>query len=211
MTQKERMILGLEYDAVDKDLAEDRKNAKELCYDINHTRPSQLEQRKEYIKKLIGCTGENCYIEPPFYCDYGYNISLGENFYCNHNLVVLDCAEVKIGKNAFIAPNVGLYTASHPIEPEKRNTFLENAQPIIIGDNVWIGGGVTVLPGVTIGDNVVIGGGSVVVKDIPSNVVAVGNPCKVVKELKINQEELSKSEIDLVSYKEELLKELKIY
>ena len=120
-------------------------------------------------------------IEPNFYCDYGYNIEIGENFYSNHNLVILDPAKVIFGDNVFIGPNCGFYTASHPLEAEERNKGIEMAKPIKVGNNVWFGGNVTVLPGVTIGDNCVVGAGSVVVKDIPANSVAVGNPCKLIR------------------------------
>ena len=122
-------------------------------------------------------------ITAPFWCDYGYNIRLGKNFYSNHNLVILDGAKVIFGDNVFVGPNCGFYTAGHPIDYERRNKGLEYAYPITVGSNVWFGGGVQVMPGVTIGDNVVIGAGSVVVKDIPSNCVAVGNPCKVIREI----------------------------
>ena len=119
----------------------------------------------------------------PFWCDYGYNITFGENFFANHNLVILDCAKVTFGNNVFIGPNCGFYTAGHPIDFEQRNRGLEYAYPIKVGSNVWFGGGVQVMPGVSIGSNVVIGGGSIVTKDIPSNVIAVGNPCKVIREI----------------------------
>ena len=132
---------------------------------------------------MLGKTGEIFQIEPNFFCDYGYNIKIGENFYSNHNLVILDPAPVIFGDNVFIGPNCGFYTAEHPLDAERRNQGLEYAKPINVGNNVWFGGGVTVVSGVTIGDNVVIGAGSVVVKNIPSNVVAVGNPCKVIKQL----------------------------
>lgn len=138
----------------------------------------------QLLKSFLGKTGNNLIIEPPFACDYGYNIEVGENFYANVNLVILDGAKVCIGDNAFIAPNVGIYTAGHPLDAEQRNRGLEYARPVTIGHNVWIGAGVNILPGVTIGDNTVIGAGSVVTKDIPSNVLAVGNPCRVVKEIK---------------------------
>lgn len=210
MTQKERMLALLDYDATDKKLAQDRSFAKDLCFDINNTRPSMISERMGYFKKLIGKYNDNFYIEPPFHCDYGYNISLGKNFYANHNLVILDCANVTIGDYVFIAPHVGIYTAGHPIDPAKRNTFIEDSKPITIGNNVWIGGGVTILPGVNIGDNVVIGGGSVVVKDIPPNVVAVGNPCKPIKELAVNQEELNAFYNNPDEYRAKILTELGI-
>jgi acetyltransferase-like isoleucine patch superfamily enzyme len=135
------------------------------------------------IKNIFGKTGVQVIVESNFWCDYGYNISVGENFYMNHNGVILDCAKVEFGDNVFIGPNCGFYTAGHPIEIDMRNEGLEYAKPIKVGNNVWIGGNVVVLPGVTIGTNVTIGAGSVVTKDIPSNCVAYGNPCRVVKEL----------------------------
>ena len=164
-------------------------NCKEILYDYNNLRPKQLEKRKEIIRKLFRKTGEEFHIESPFFCDYGFNITIGENFYANHNLVILDGAEVIFGDNVFIGPNVGIYTAGHPIDVELRNNGIEYAKTIKIGNNVWIGGNVCIMPGVTIGDNVTIGGGAVVTKDIPSNVTAFGNPCKVYK---INEENVGK-------------------
>ena len=140
----------------------------------------ELEQ-KEIIGKLFGKTKENFCVTAPFYCDYGYNIEIGENFYSNHNLVILDGAKVEIGDNVFIAPNCCITTAGHPINIDERNRGLEYAYPIKIGNNVWIGAGANILPGVTIGDNVTIGAGSVENKSIPANSIAVGNPCKVIK------------------------------
>ena len=163
--------------------------SKEMCYDYNNLRPKELDKKKEILKKLLKKIGEEVYIEPPFYCDYGFNITLGDNFYANHNLVILDVCEVTFGDNVFIGPNVGIYTAGHPIDVELRNKGLEFGKKIKIGNNVWIGGSVCILPGVTIGDNVTIGGGSVVTKDIPSNVTAFGNPCKVHK---VNEENIGK-------------------
>ena len=164
-------------------------NCKEILYDYNNLRPKELEKREEIIRKLFRKTGEEFHIESPFYCDYGFNISIGENFYSNHNLVILDGAEVIFGDNVFIGPNVGIYTAGHPIDVELRNKGIEYAKTIKIGNNVWIGGNVCIMPGVTIGDNVTIGGGAVVTKDIPSNVTAFGNPCKVYK---VNEENIGK-------------------
>ena len=185
MTEKEKCRQGLLYDAnYDAELLSDREKAKEQLYDYNRLRPSQQEEKTQLLKSFLGKTGNNLIIEPPFACDYGYNIEVGENFYANVNLVILDGAKVCIGDNAFIAPNVGIYTAGHPLDAEQRNRGLEYARPVTIGHNVWIGAGVNILPGVTIGDNTVIGAGSVVTKDIPSNVLAVGNPCRAVKEIK---------------------------
>lgn len=182
MTEKEKMLKQMIYDAnYDKDLIEERTKAKELCYDFNMLRPSETEKQIEILKKLLGKTKKAFCITAPFWCDYGYNIEIGENFYANHNLVILDGGRVTFGDNVFIAPNCGFYTAGHPIDFGRRNQGLEYAYPITVGDNVWIGAGVSVMPGVTIGNNVVIGGGSVVVKDIPDNCVAVGNPCKVIR------------------------------
>ncbi|MGL4851001.1 MAG: sugar O-acetyltransferase [Clostridium sp.] len=184
MTEKEKMIGELLYDAGNKELVEDRERAKELCFEYNNTSPSNKKRRKNIMKEILGKTKENFHIEPSFWCDYGYNISIGENFYINHNCVILDCAKITFGDNVFIGPNCGFYTAGHPLVSEERNSGLEFAKEITIGDNVWFGGNVTVLPGVKIGDNVVIGGGSVVTKDIPSNKVAAGNPCKAIREIR---------------------------
>lgn len=176
------MLKQMLYDAnYDKDLLEQRTKAKELCYDFNNLRPSDEKGQKEILKETFRQDQNNFIITAPFWCDYGYNIEVGENFYSNHNLVILDGGKVTFGDNVFIAPNCGFYTAGHPIDFERRNKELEYAYPISVGNNVWIGAGVQVMPGVTIGDNVVIGGGSVVVKDIPSNSVAVGNPCKAIR------------------------------
>ena len=182
MTEKEKMCAQMLYDAnYDQTLLEERDKAKDLCHQYNQLRPSDRASQQEVLKKLLGKTGENFSLTAPFWCDYGYNIELGENFYANHNLVILDGAKVTFGDNVFIGPDCGFHTAGHPIDFERRNRGLEYAYSITVGDNVWIGAGVQVMPGVTIGSNVVIGGGSVVVKDIPGNCVAVGNPCKVIR------------------------------
>lgn len=184
MTEKEKMLAGELYDAnYNEDLIKEREKAKDLCFAYNKIKPSETEKRQEMIKKLVGKTKENLFIEQPFLCDYGYNIEVGENFYANHNLVILDANKVKFGDNVFIGPNCSFYTAGHPLDSKTRNQGLEYAKPIIVGDNVWFGGNVVVLPGVTIGDNCVIGAGSIVTKDIPENSVAVGNPCKVIKKI----------------------------
>lgn len=182
MTEKEKMLKQMLYDANnDADLVRERIEAKELCYRFNQLHPSDEKGQQETIKKLFGKTKDGFCIIAPFWCDYGYNIEIGENFFANHNTVILDCAKVTFGNHVFIAPHCGFHTAGHPIDFERRNQGLEYAYPITVGDNVWIGAGVQVMPGVTIGSNVVIGGGSVVVKDIPSNSVAVGNPCRVIR------------------------------
>lgn len=182
MTEKEKMLAGMLYNSMaDKSLVDDRQNAKRLCREYNTADPLNEEKRREIMLSILGSTKENFWIEQPFLCDYGYNIEIGENFYANYNLIVLDCAKVTIGDNVFIAPNVGIYTAGHPLTAEQRNCGLEYAYPITIGNNVWIGAGVHICPGVTIGDNAVIGAGSVVVKDIPPHALACGVPCKVVR------------------------------
>lgn len=181
MTEKEKMLSQALYFADDKELMNDRMICKDFCYEYNMLRPSQVEEQKVIIKKILGKTKESFFITPPFWCDYGYNIEIGENFYANHNCVILDCAKVTFGDNVFVAPDCGFYTAGHPIDTVKRNLGLEFAHQITVGNNVWIGGGVKVMPGVTIGNNVVIGSGSIVTKDIPDNVVAVGNPCRVLR------------------------------
>lgn len=183
MIEKKKMLSGKLYKAFGEELSSERQYAKEMIFDYNTIRPSQGDKQKEIIKKLLGVVGNSFCIEPPFRCDYGYNISIGENFYSNYNCTILDCAKVIIGDNVMFAPNVSLFTAGHPIHFEPRNAALEYAFPITIGDNVWIGGGVVVNPGITIGDNVVIGSGSVVTKDIESNSIAVGNPCKVIRKV----------------------------
>lgn len=192
MTEKEKMLSGKIYDAnYDEELARERLKCKDLCHEYNNTMPSDSDIQKEILNRLLGSHGENCCVLSPFWCDYGYNIQMGNNFFANHNCIILDAAKVTFGDNVFIAPDCGFYTAGHPIDYVRRNKGLEYAYPITVGNNVWIGGGVKVMPGVTIGNNVVIGGGSVVVKDIPDNVVAVGNPCRVIRT--ITEEDFTKN------------------
>lgn len=183
MNQKERMLAGLPYKAWLDGLGEERMACKQKIYEYNLLPPSEQGKAAELLKNILGKTGEYVHIEAPFRCDYGWNIEVGENFFANYNLTILDVGKVTIGDNVQIAPNVSLYTAGHPIHPDSRNTGYEYGIPITIGDNVWIGGNVVILPGVTIGNNVTIGAGSVVGKDIPDNVIAVGNPCRVVREI----------------------------
>ncbi|WP_075602602.1 sugar O-acetyltransferase [Saccharicrinis aurantiacus] len=183
MTEKEKMLAGKPYFAFDKVLFKERQLAKEKVYDFNFSKPSELDKRNTIIQSLLGKTSNSFYIEPPFRCDYGYNIEIGDNFYSNYNLIILDCAKVTIGNNVLVGPNVSLFAAGHPIHHEVRNTELEYAFPITIGNNVWIGGNVVVNADITIGDNTVIASGSIVTKNIPSNVIAAGNPCKVLREI----------------------------
>ncbi len=184
MTEKEKMLLGMIYDAnYDPQLIEERLDCKELCRDYNDLRPRDTEGRTAMLCRILGEVKGDILIEQPFNCDYGYNISVGRNFFANFNLVILDGAKVTFGDNVFIAPNCGFYTAGHPLDPIERNKGLEYARPITVGDNVWFGAQVCVLPGVTIGDNCVIGAGSIVTRDIPSGSVAVGNPCRVIKKI----------------------------
>ena len=184
MTEKEKRDNQELYDGnYNEEMLKEREKAKDLCFEYNLIKPSNRKEREQLIKKIFAKTGENILVESSFQCDYGYNIFVGENFYMNHNGVILDAAKVEFGDNVFIAPNCGFYTAGHPIDIEQRNKGLEYAKPIKVGDNVWIGGNVVVLPGVTIGNNCVIGAGSIVVKNIPDNSIAVGNPCKVIKQI----------------------------
>lgn len=184
MTEKEKMLKGELYDAnYDETLIAERNKCKELCFQFNTTPYADVGKRQSLLKSIIGSIKGQYTIEPTFWCDYGYNIELGDNFYSNHNLVILDGAKVTFGDNVFVAPNCGFYTAGHPLEVSKRNSGLEYAKPINVGNNVWFGANVIVLPGVTIGDNCTIGAGSVVVKDIPSNSLAVGKPCRVIRKI----------------------------
>ena len=190
MTEKEKRDLGMIYNPNhDPELQKEILDCKNICFAFNQLPPSDIERRTALLRRLLGRTGNNFTILSPFWCDYGSRIEIGENFFANHNLVILDGAKVRFGDNVFIAPDCGFYTAGHPVNVAGRNAGLEYARPITVGNNVWIGGGVRVLPGVTIGSNVIIGAGSVVTRNIPDNVIAFGNPCRVHREL--TQEELA--------------------
>ena len=175
------MVSGREYDATHPYLLERLNATKDKIWEYNKLRPSMLKERNELLRGLLGKSDGDTFINQPFYCDYGSNIRVGRRFFANFNFTVLDEAPVTVGDDCFIGPNVSIYTACHSTDPIERNSRREWARPVNIGDNVWIGGSVTILPGVTIGSNVTIGAGSVVVKDIPDGCVAVGNPCRVVK------------------------------
>lgn len=185
MTERERMELCMWYDANnDEELIKQRVIAKDLCFDLDHLRPSDKEKRLEVIEKLLGYLPKDLELISPFMCDYGNRINLGKNVFINSNCYLMDGGGITIGDNVFIGPSCGLYTAVHPLDFESRNKGLEKALPITIGNNVWLGGNVVILPGVTIGDGCVIGAGSVVTKDIEADSVACGNPCKIVKKIK---------------------------
>ncbi len=182
--EKRKMLNGEFYHAgLDLKLFSERQHCKNLCHRFNNTPPLFMRMRNLLLKKILGKIGKSFLIEQPFMCDYGYNIEIGENFCANHNLLILDSAKVKIGDNVLIGPNCSFYTSTHPINYKERELGTELAKPINIGNNVWLGGNVVVLAGVTIGKNSVIGAGSVVSKDIPPNAVAVGNPCRVIKNI----------------------------
>jgi acetyltransferase-like isoleucine patch superfamily enzyme len=183
MNQKERMLSGLPYKAWLDGLSEERMETKKKIYELNMCRPDDQEKMELLTRNILSKAGTDIHIETPFHCDYGKNIEVGNNFYANYNCIILDVGKVIIGDNVQFAPNVSLYTAGHPIHPDSRNSGYEYGIEITIGNNVWLGGNVVVNPGVHIGNNVVIGSGSVVTKDIPDNMIAVGNPCKVIREI----------------------------
>ncbi len=184
MTEREKMNKGLWYDAnYDKELLKQREEAEELCFLLNQTSPAKTEEREEILKSLLPNKGEEVTILSPFYTDYGYHCFIGKRTFINHGAYLMDGAPITIGDNCFIGPNCGMYTAQHPVIAEERNQGLEKAGPITIGDNVWLGGNVVILPGVSIGEHSVIGAGSVVTKDIPDHVIAVGNPCRVLRRI----------------------------
>ncbi|EOC1339585.1 maltose O-acetyltransferase [Cronobacter dublinensis] len=180
--EKRKMIAGEPYRPSDPQLREDRLRARHLLHEYNYSAPDAKARRQEILETLLGAAG-NAYIEPTFRCDYGYNIYLGENFYANFDCVILDVCPVRIGDNCMLAPGVHIYTATHPLDPTERNSGLEFAKPVTIGNNVWIGGRAIINPGVTLGDNVVVGSGAVVTQSVEANCVVVGNPARVVRRL----------------------------
>lgn len=182
-SEKELMLSGKLYKSLDDELFKDSRKARRLTRLFNNSNEEDLEYRADLLKQLFKSVGENIYIEPSFRCDYGSNISVGDNFFANYDCIILDVCDVNIGNNVFFAPRVCIFTASHPIDADVRNELLEFGKPVTIGNSVWIGGNTVINPGVTIGNNVVIGSGSVVTKDIPDNVIAVGNPCRVLREI----------------------------
>lgn len=182
-TEQEKMLAGLMYDPGDPELRAQRKKARQLFEVFNRSSIVDREHRTRLLKQLFGSTGERVYIEPFFGCDYGCNIHVGEDFYANFGCVILDVCEVRIGKNCMLAPQVGIYTATHPLDPTERNSGKELGKPVTIGDNCWIGGHAVINPGVTLGDNVVVASGAVVTKSFGDNVVIGGNPAKVIKEI----------------------------
>ncbi len=189
MTPMEKMLNQQLYFCTDEEMADQQTQALETLYDFNQTRPSEKEKRQELMKKLLAEVGENCYIEPPLHANWGRYTHLGNNVYANFNLTLVDDTHIYIGNSVMIGPNVTIATAAHPILPSLRRKAAQYNLPVHIGDNAWIGAGAIILPGITIGENSVIGAGSVVTKDIPANVVAVGNPCRVLRPIGPEDEE----------------------
>lgn len=188
-SEKEKMIAGELYFSADPELVADRKFAREQMLLINQTTDGNI--REQLLKETFGHVANRVYVEPNIRFDYGYNISVGKNFYANYDCVLLDICPITIGDNCMLAPNVHIYTASHPLHPVKRNSGLEDGSPVTIGDNVWIGGSSVIIPGVTLGDNVVVGAGSVVTKSFPDNVVIAGNPARIIKEIELEPRQTS--------------------
>jgi maltose O-acetyltransferase len=182
-SEKEKMLSGELYNATDKELSADRFRARILIKALNETGEDQPEERRRILNELIPAAGGHLWLQPPFYCDYGYNIKTGEKVFFNYNCVVLDVMQVTIGNRTLFGPNVQIYTATHPMDYRERAAGLEYAMPVVIGDDVWVGGGAIICPGVTVGDRTVIGAGSVVTRDLPSDVFAAGNPCRVIRQL----------------------------
>lgn len=183
MDTRERMKSGKLYFCTDEEIAKEQLKCLDLLYDFNRTRPTEMEKRRELLKVILAEVGENCYIEPPLHANWGRNTHFGSNIYANFNLTLVDDTDIYVGDSVMFGPNVTVATAGHPVDPELRRKVAQFNIPVRIGNNVWIGAGAVLLPGITIGDNSVIGAGSIVTKDIPANVVAVGNPCRVLREI----------------------------
>lgn len=183
MTELQKCNSGLWYHTESTGLSVKHLAASDLCAKFNRTRPSNIKKRQRLLRRILGRMGNDCYIEPSLQCSYGFNLDVGDHFFANSNCFFMDDAKITFGDHVFIGPNCAFYTAQHPIHPVQRNRKIERALPILVGNNVWFGGNCVVLPGVKIGSNTVIGAGSVVTKDIPDNVVAVGNPCRVLRNI----------------------------
>jgi len=182
-SEKEKMLNGEPYDPDDPELVAERERARHLTGRYNRTTAAQRDERRDLLESLLGSLGDECHVEPPFRCDYGYNVHVGEDFYANVGCVVLDVCRVDVGRNCLVGPGVHIYTATHPLDPGERTEGLEYGKPVTVGDDVWVGGRAVIDPGVTVGDGAVIGSGAVVTEDVPDRVVVKGNPATVVKEL----------------------------
>ncbi|OYR51914.1 acetyltransferase [Halorubrum sp. Ea1] len=182
-SEKEKMLNGELYDADVPELLAERERARKLARRYNRTTSDDAETQRNLLEELFGSLGDECYVEPPFRCDYGYNIHVGENFYANFDCVMLDECRVEVGRNCMLGPSVHIYTATHPLDADERISGQEYANPVTVGENVWIGGQAVLNPGVTVGDNAVVASGAIVTEDVPENVVVQGNPATVVKDL----------------------------
>jgi maltose O-acetyltransferase len=182
-SEREKMLAGELYIAADSELSQMHLKAQTLLHEFNASAPDATQQRQDIINSLFGAVGSGFEVKPPFFCDYGCNIFAGDQLFINYDCVILDCNAVRLGNNVLLAPKVQIYTAYHPLDPDIRRTMVEMADPVTIGDDVWIGGGAIICPGVQIGNGSTIGAGSVVTRDIPARVFAAGNPCRVIKEL----------------------------
>ncbi|CAO3610667.1 unnamed protein product [Cunninghamella blakesleeana] len=183
LTEKQKMLQGLNYDSMDEELVRLRTDVREKIYEFNITRPSETEKRQTLLKSMIGTFSEGCYIDPTFRCDYGFNIHLEKNVYMNFDCVLLDVCEIHIGENTLLGPGVQLYTATHPLDPIERRSGLESGKPIQIGKDCWIGGKAIICPGIKIGNGVTVAAGAVVTKDVPDNVLVAGVPAKIIKKI----------------------------
>lgn len=181
MTEKEKALAGLEFMRGGKELKVQRDAAEILCFQLNNTSPDDTEKRKEILRQLLPHAGENCFIKPPFFCDYGEYITLGRNFFANYNCKLIDGGRITFGDDVLVGPDCTFVTPVHPTDPERRRAGYQQYKPITVGNNVWFGAGVLVCPGVRIGDDCVIGAGSVVTRDIPAGAIAAGNPCRVIR------------------------------